>query len=160
MHGQGIHTHTAQPCQGHRAKARHAAHAQEKLQGRGVFTGCLLTSQQGKNPKNQHYGERSKGCNESWVPDPLKSRLIRRELSTEHFQEEKCCQIVFTAQICQTGKTRWIKCNWSRFILSHCFQDCPDLLFVHLSITVAAAAPPVMAAQDPLELCAFQHRVP
>lgn len=55
------HTHIAQPCQGHGAKARHAAHAQEKLPGRGVFTGHLLTSQQGKTPKTSTMGKGAKG---------------------------------------------------------------------------------------------------
>lgn len=44
-----------------RDKARHAAHAQEKLPGRGVFTGHLLTSQQCKTPKNSTMGKGAKG---------------------------------------------------------------------------------------------------
>lgn len=54
-------------------------------------------------------GDRSKGSNESWILDPVKSRLITREASAGHFQDENCCQIMFPVKVCQTGQTSWIQ---------------------------------------------------
>lgn len=54
-------------------------------------------------------GDRSKGSNESWILDPVKSRLITREVSAGHFQDENCCQIMFPVKVCQTGQTSWIQ---------------------------------------------------
>lgn len=75
---------------------------------RGVWgwSGCFFSPSSAKTPM---LGDRSKESNESWIPDPVKSRLITREARTGHFQDENCCQIMFPVKVCQTGRTSWVQ---------------------------------------------------
>lgn len=90
-------------------------------------------------------GDRSKESNESWIPDPVKSRLITREASTGHFPDENCCQIMFPVEVWQTGQTGWIQLisghpdllDWSSTeLLSEHQAFC-----LHLTHLTAVAAP-------------------
>lgn len=86
------------------------AGAQDKLSSKGkgrtrVLDSFFFLS----SAKPQRCEDRNKERNESWIPDPFKSSLITRDPNAKHFQDEKCCQIMFTIQICQTRKTSWIQ---------------------------------------------------
>lgn len=104
------HTHTCWGRAVPSATRAPAAGAQDKLSSKGkgrtrVLDSFFFLS----SAKPQRCEDRNKERNESWIPDPFKSSLITRDPNAKHFQDEKCCQIMFTIQICQTRKTSWIQ---------------------------------------------------